>query len=478
MAELALAVFGVALPLAQAAFAIHARLGQIRHAPAEILLFMSETHSLGICVQEFRLKWSDAIEKLSSDKKQEAVEQLAHMDEYLSLVDKNMKSASNIAWKAFASNDATIWEHFWARWKWVSKKDDLLQARYSMTLLVTFIHMIEHRIFMERLLEELTQLRTEGKEVPLKILENLELLREALKRDRQEAKDARKEYIALAEAVRTQTMISEKDLDAVKNVANVVEAAAKRAIKSILEEELHHLPYCRRYKCHHKTSNSRRRYRPKSHRPNSVQRTPATVLMTDSSRAASEQYSTLETSPTASKTSTVLTHNSSCSELYLPPLSLASRNDNLPASSGPSGTNSAAGTRETPESRIGTGTNQLRVKGEKQQRVSKSMTSTSPTIAASSGLDPHRVAVVDEPVAGQRVEAQGPVTASSDVPDSRPASVTPSESSDQFVEREFQKAKKIYQAAAPFNNSGDIRNMIRRRRRRYKRPSVSSGEED
>lgn len=153
MAELTLAIFGLAIPLAQGLFRLHGKLEEIASAPSDIELFKNETYILGTSVNAFQMQCPVSLERLTESKKKKALVHAQALVDHFDIMMKSTETAVKEILSTFDDNLGAIGQLL-ARVKWILKKPAIAAARNSMILFYAMINMFVNYVFVEALLHE------------------------------------------------------------------------------------------------------------------------------------------------------------------------------------------------------------------------------------------------------------------------------------------------------------------------------------
>lgn len=177
MAELVLAIFGLAIPVAQSLFKLHSKLEQIVDAPNDVELFKNETFILGMSVNTFQMQCPASLAKLTESKRHNALVLARALVDHFDLIMKSIKAATDLILSSF-DEDLGAFGQLWARIKWTFKKPAIAEARRSMALFFAMMTMFTTSVIVESLLHENAKLRRERGVSSKEILHKLYVLPE------------------------------------------------------------------------------------------------------------------------------------------------------------------------------------------------------------------------------------------------------------------------------------------------------------
>lgn len=132
-AELTLAIFGLAIPIAQGLFKLHGKLEEIASPPSDIELFKNETYILGTSVNAFQLQCPVSLEKLTESKKKKALVHAQALVDHFGIIMKLTETVVKEILSIFDNNLGAVGQ-FLARIKWILEKPAITAARNLMIL--------------------------------------------------------------------------------------------------------------------------------------------------------------------------------------------------------------------------------------------------------------------------------------------------------------------------------------------------------
>lgn len=172
MAELTLAIFGLAIPIAQGLFKLHGKLDEIASAPNDIKLFKNETYILGTSVNTFQMQCPVSLGKLTESKKQKALMHAQAIVDHFDSMMKSTEAATKVILSTFDGKQSTVGQLL-ARIRWVLNKSSIAAARSSMILFYAMVNMFVNSVIVEALLHENNVLRERGSVSSKEMIEKL-----------------------------------------------------------------------------------------------------------------------------------------------------------------------------------------------------------------------------------------------------------------------------------------------------------------
>lgn len=193
MAEVALGIFGVVVPVVQGLIKLHDKLEAIRGAPADIKMFKSETKLLALLVKNFQTQCPASLQKMAEPQRQEALAHAKAFVKHFHIVKKLTDAAGDVILRTFDSNMGAL-EQLFAHILWTFRKSAIAEARDSMRLFVGMINMFNNALVAESLLYQNTRLRERKASSSRELQNKLNFFGGLLKRDRAHVRGALRQY--------------------------------------------------------------------------------------------------------------------------------------------------------------------------------------------------------------------------------------------------------------------------------------------
>lgn len=247
MAELTLAVFGVAVPMAEGLIKISRKLNEVKNAFRDIGIFEKETFNLGRLVLDFHTNCEDSLQHLDKNKAQERLQLARSFLEHLQMIIEMTQSVAGLVITA-TGDYGGAWRQYMLRWKWVLKKSLIKETRETMQLFILLLRAFGTNILIEGLHRRISNLEATGVSISADlrgrlyvsssdtVLEtslkgrNRKSFTKALKRERKDATSARKKLLATASALKHREQggiyISERALSSILKLGRSFEKEA------------------------------------------------------------------------------------------------------------------------------------------------------------------------------------------------------------------------------------------------------------